>query len=433
MISCIQNGNRRMKTRVEPDGSLGTPAEAGLGGIHVVSATEAAEETVENRVYDLRLGRDDSDGFFRDVTEFSERFLKAIERRAGTSIDAYASYVQIELREAERSRGEYELDLLLLGLALGRYLGASEHTSGAAVAFSRELYWLRREARWTKALVDLGRAAIGQWFIAPAIGRPAKPGPLTLERFPRLVDWLQATGEFEQEIRRLNNWKSFLGSLAKDDAERWMRVSVEAFEWFEREAEAALGSYTAGVSEFLSGPYAHRWIREDHIFCGRPRVEYHLAMLATEIMNRGLRERFEKMHKKIVLVPSCMRQKAAENCKAKFTGVDIKCAGCDPSCTINRITQKMRLQGAAVFIVPHSTAFSRWLERWQREPDTGVVAVACLLNILPGGFEMRARRIASQCVPLDSPGCQKHWRRKRVPTETNEERLVQIVAATPGA
>jgi hypothetical protein len=93
------------------------------------------------------------------------------------------------------------------------------------------------------------------------------------------------------------------------------------------------------------------------------------------------------------------------------------------------MTRRMRSLGAKVYLVPHSTGFSRWLDRWQREPDTGVVAVACLLNILPGGYEMRARQIPSQCVPLDFPGCHKHWRSKAIATSLNEERLVQIVAS----
>ena len=76
----------------------------------------------------------------------------------------------------------------------------------------------------------------------------------------------------------------------------------------------------------------------------------------------------------------------------------------------------MRGLGAEVYLVPHATGFSRWLARWQREPDTGVVATACLTNILPGGYEMRARSIGSQCVPLDFPGCRKHWRRDRLAT-----------------
>jgi hypothetical protein len=280
-------------------------------------------------------------------------------------------------------------------------------------------------------VADVARAVLSRYFLAPAIGRNGKQEPLSLVRLSRLINWLQATGEFDQEVRRLNNWRSFLATLPEGDGRRWMEASVELFAWFEREAAAALGEYTAGVEGFLSTEYAGRGIREDQIFCGRPAVEYHLAMVATELMNRGLRRKFEQMRQKVVLVPGCMRSKSAGECRARICGVDISCSACDPSCTIHRITSQMRELGAKVYIVPHSTGFTRWLERWQHEPDTGVVAVACLLNILPGGYEMRAREIPSQCVPLDYPGCEKHWRRERLSTELNEERLVQIVASPP--
>jgi len=104
------------------------------------------------------------------------------------------------------------------------------------------------------------------------------------------------------------------------------------------------------------------------------------------------------------------------------------CTACDPQCNVNRITRRMRNLGAKVYLVPHTTGLSRWLDRWERELGTGVTAVACILNVLPGGYEMRARRIASQCVPLDYPGCKKHWDREGIPTAVNEDRLVQIVA-----
>jgi hypothetical protein len=377
-------------------------------------------------VYDLRLGAANSEAFYPDVAQFSDRVLTAIKRRTGSSMDDYASYVQVELREAVRSRGEYDLDLLMLGMALGRYTGAAESTPGWAIALAQELYWLRREALWTRSWADLGRAVFGRFFLWPKIGRKPTSARHSPDRLPLLIDWLKATGEFEQETRRLNNWRSFLGTLSADDAQRWMDISAELFDWFEAEAALALGKYTAGLDKFLAKEYAHRGIREDQIFCGRPAVEYHLAMVATEVMNRGLRPEFERMHKKVVLVPACMRGKSASACRARVIGVDITCSGCDPSCSINRITRRMRAVGATVYLVPHSTGFSRWLERWQHEPNTGIVAAACLLNILPGGYEMRARRIPSQCVPLDYPGCQKHWRRDRLPTELNEERLVQI-------
>jgi len=266
----------------------------------------------------------------------------------------------------------------------------------------------------------------------PRIGRKPTDGGCSLDRLSRLIGWLQATGEFEQEAMRLDNWRSFLGTLPHAEAVHWIETAADLFAWFQREADRTLGAYTRGVTGFLAGEYAGRGCREDQIFCGRQPVEYHLSMVATEIMNRGLREQFECTPQRVVLVPACMRGAKAGSCRARTSGSDIACTACDPACAVNRITRRMRRQGAKVYLIPHSTGFSRWLERWQRAPEAGVVAVACMLNILPGGFEMRARGIASQCVPLDYPGCRKHWSRKGIPTSLNEDRLVQIVAGTAG-
>ncbi|MGA7244111.1 MAG: DUF116 domain-containing protein, partial [Terracidiphilus sp.] len=186
---------------------------------------------------------------------------------------------------------------------------------------------------------------------------------------------------------------------------------------------------TKGVNRFLFGEYARRGCREDQIFCGRPPVEYHLNMLAAEVMNRGLQNSFERTTRKVVLVPACMRGAKAAICKSRIHGVDMTCMACDPDCAVNHITQHMRKLGATVYLVPHSSGFSRWLARWEREPGVGVTAVACMLNILPGGYNMRSRRIASQCLPLDYPGCKKHWDPKGFATTINEDRLVRIIVA----
>jgi hypothetical protein len=294
----------------------------------------------------------------------------------------------------------------------------------------RELFELRRSLSLMKPVADLLRAVVTRYFLISRIGREAtgkRPLPVAL---PRLIEWLHATGEFEQEAMRLHNWRSFLDTLTQEEAARWIETAIELFDWFESEADRALGSYTSGVSGFLAGEYAWRGCREDQIFCGKEPSEYHLGMVAAEVMNRGLRAEFERTAKKAVLVPACLRGAHFGACRALVSDADITCAACNPDCTVNRITQRMRDLGATVYLVPHATGFSRWLERWQRTPEYGVVAVACLLNILPGGYEMRARGIASQCVPLDFPGCKKHWSRRGIPTGLNEDRLVQIVTGS---
>ncbi len=410
---------------------------------------KSRETVAPDLIYDLRAGSSSSDSFYADVARFSDVLLAEIDLRFGNAIRGYGDYVQSTLKEPPRSFGEYSIELLTLSLALWRYSDTAENAPVWALDWARNLLWLRRHSAALKPLADLARAAItrrslmrrigngkrtltmGKEEVAPSGLRsidPAETGPGLFARLPRLIEWLEATGEFEQESIRLANWLRFLNTLPKPESSHLVGTAMNLLQWFRREADIALGVFAPGVQEFLETEYRDRGCREDQIFCGKDTVEYHLNMVASEIMNRGLRADFERTAHRVVLVPGCMRGAFADSCQGSTAGTDIQCVGCSPQCTVNRITQRMSSVGAKVFIVPHSTGFSRWLARWQREPDTGVMAAACLLNIMPGGYEMRARGISSQCVPLDYPGCRKHWRPDGIPTQINEEQLVRIVA-----
>jgi len=59
---------------------------------------------------------------------------------------------------------------------------------------------------------------------------------------------------------------------------------------------------------------------------------------------------------------------------------------------VNRITQRVLKPSAKAYLAPYTSRFRRWLDRWEREPDIGVTAVACMLNILSGGHDMRSTR-----------------------------------------
>jgi hypothetical protein len=385
---------------------------------------------IHPHVYDLRRGNHNSDGFFDQASTFSNEILPVIEARAGALLDGYSRHAQEFLCETPRSRGEYAIDFLTLGMALRRYEGAAQSTSRWVVEFARELVLKRSQSQHFKPTLDWLRGGIARYFLAPGVKRKAKKHGGAVERLARLIDWLNATGEFDQEAMRLNNWRGYMAQLKPDKATWWLRIAGDVFDQFETKAAASLGSYTRGVESYLRHEHPQRRWREDMFLCAKPAVEYHLNILAAEVMNRGMREDFEHTAKKIVLVPTCMRGKKNRNCMAHVDGVDITCAACDPDCAVNRVTRRMRALGATVYMVPHASGFSRWLRHWQSS-GAGVAAVACLLNILPGGYEMRKLGIASQCVPLDFPGCRKHWDSVGIPTALNEERLVQLVAMPP--
>jgi len=387
----------------------------------------SAEHSNPRLVYDLRGNEGSSDAYYAESKAIADALVDRIEQCAGVVLDDYGRFVRESLLEAPRSRGEFAIELLTLGMALKRYESASVETPRWVVALAQCLLWVRRRSQILKSMADATRAVIAKLFLMPAIGSQPTPSGSAVERLASVIAWLKATGEYEQEVLRLSNWVKYLGTLGTYDAAECMNSASELFERFEREAAERLGPYTQGVGVFLKGEYTRRGCREDSLFCGRAAAEYHLNMIAAEVMNRGLRASFERTGRRVVLVPACMRGAKVAHCRAHIDSVDTTCTACDPQCTVNRITRRMRGTGAEVYLVPHSSGFSRWLDRWEREPGVGVTAVACMLNILPGGYEMSARGIASQCVPLDYPGCRKHWDRVGIPTAVNEARLVQIV------
>ena len=389
-------------------------------------ATAAAEAICSaQHVYDLRAGKSSSDVFYATASRVADEAVAEIETNAGVLLDGYQRYVQ-SLAEAPRSWDEYAIEFLTLGMALHCYEGVAENTPGWVVRLARWLTRARSRAGIAKPLLDWIRAGIAKYAFAPALGSAAQKSASAAVRLARLVEWLEATGEFKQESRRLRNWTSFLAQFEPETATHWLHVADEIFEEFEWDAAETLGCYTQNVSPFVKREQlSPRW-REDLLFRSKPAAEYHLSMVAAEVMNRGLREDFERTQKRVLLVPTCMRAKR-DACRARVNGVDITCTGCDPECTVHRITKRMGAKGIPVYMVAHASGFSRVLKRWE-QTGTGVVASACMLNILPGGYEMRERQIASQCVPLEFPGCRKHWDEKGFQTSVNEERLVQIVS-----
>jgi len=242
------------------------------------------------RVYDLRSKDGSSDTYYDEVMRFADAVLAGIEARAADVLDGYSHHVRKKLCEAPRSRGEYALDLLTLGMTLRLYARTSRETPRWRVVLAHELLLLCRHSAWLKPAVDRLRCLLFKGYRADSLksshghaasaNGTARDGAKPLSRLPNFIEWLDATGEFEQEAIRLENWRSYLATLEPSDAGRWMEVAGELFDSFKHEAASALAVYTQGVEKFLSTEYAHRGCREDQVLCGKTAAEYQLNMVA---------------------------------------------------------------------------------------------------------------------------------------------------------
>lgn len=336
-------------------------------------------DNLEVITYSLKNGEKSSDEYYRAAATFTDEVLLESEAVVGELVSSFGNYVEAVWPQNRRTREEYILEVLLLGTLWRIYSDDS---------------------------------------------------PFTPEHMERLLKWLSSTGDFTQEVKRLEMWKEFLASRTPEEVTDYLASAVTFAVWFEVRSEDVLGCFTSNVERFLREVLPRYNWREDVIFCGRRRVEYHLNMVGAELMNRAFRKSFANTGKKAVLLPACMCLQPEEECKAYSANPGLKCAGCSEACRVNQLAKLGEIYGFSVLVIPHqSSVYPDPTKNPAIDNNTGVIGVACVINLLGGGWMLKDLGIPAQCVLLDYCGCRNHWHEKGIPTEINVARLLDIIGA----
>ena len=124
-------------------------------------------------------------------------------------------------------------------------------------------------------------------------------------------------------------------------------------------------------------------------------------------MNRSFKSDFDKRPRKALILPGCMRSSNG-NCRAKETNLGLKCIKCTENCNINQLTVMGKEYKFEVYIVQHeSSAFSKSTRKDRDE--LGIIGVACIPNLIAGGWKSEYLNIPAQCVLLEQSTCKNHW------------------------
>ncbi|MDI7277138.1 MAG: DUF116 domain-containing protein [Anaerolineae bacterium] len=372
--------------------------------------------------YSLRGSASQPDAYFCDVAATAGRVLAEGARRFGPWLDAFQAHLAAG-REGPRTHGECIYELLTLGVLWRVYAGRAA-SAWAPLGLLTGLTHLRRRTVRLKPGIDRLRGVLGWLFLRPA--RPCPPPP-SLAGLDALLRWLAASDVFEQAARRLRAWRGFMATLPPKDALAVLAGADALANWFEVYSVEALGRYTPHVERFLAEVHPrYRW-REDVQLCGRQRVEYHLCMIGTEILNRAYRAAFLAAPRKAVLLPPCMRAQPEGLCQARPTPLGARCAACTPGCRIREITSLGQERGFAAMILPGELAVFSQRSRPSEGNALGVVGVSCVLTNADGGWQAQELGIPAQGVPLDYCGCVWHWHERGLATEVNQRQLLRAL------
>jgi hypothetical protein len=378
--------------------------------------------------YSLHDSKEASDKFYKCLEAFTDEVLSEIHSLTCDITKNYIAYLKQNGGSRLCSTQEHGFELLVLGTMWDIYSGDAGNLGEVPAQLLTGFVALRKQGGVLKPGLDFIRGILSTIFMSPDLYDHLYRLDISLEHLDKLLDWMAASGEFNQEVIRLRKWEGYLHTLPEDKAKDILASAITLAGWFRIRSEEVLGQYTERVDRYLNERRHDRYWREDVIFCGRRRVEYHLNMVGAGIMNRIYREGFKNTAGKAVLIPACMRRLPPDECKGRTDAGGFHCVGCTPECSVFRLTAMGRKYGFSVHVVSHESSISknRSHEAYLNK-DTGVVGVACVLNLISGGWLLDGMGISAQCVLLDYCGCKNHWSRENIPTEINIKQLKKVL------
>ena len=375
--------------------------------------------------YSLANNLQDSGSFYADLSVFTDSVLEVLEPEAEGFVKDYCDFITENRIETLRSQKEYVVEFLMIGIYWNNYSGNSSKTGIFSERLLQKLYKQRKRFPKYKNEIDTLRGFLMYVFLEK--NRHTPSARFEHRGFISLLNWLNATGEFNEEVLRLRNWDAFCKTKSESYIAGLLETSVLFAEQFSGNGKKMLGRYLQNLGDFHQNSLPEYKYREDYFLAGRQENEYYLNMFAAEVLNRGLKKGFTETKKKVLLLPTCMRKEPATGCKAKSDGKELVCTACSAECNIGKVSSEMKEQGITSYLIPHSSEFSKFLAKWKDCPDTSLVGVACVLNLITGGYEMKRLGISSQCVFLDYCGCKKHWDKDGIATTLNVNQLKNIV------
>ncbi len=376
--------------------------------------------------YTLRADDNCSDQYYKDISNFTDQVLAEAKQLSQPIMKDFLDYIQQTGRENPRSQAEYIFELLSLCVLWNTYARNACNSNRRPQSLLAGLAKLRKRNEYLKPGIDFVRGILATLFLFRQSNDDNEIPTPTLDNLNCLLSWLEATGDFTEDVKRLHTWRDFLST--NKEAAQVLSIAIGLADWFKTHSLEALGAYTPNVDEFLEKTHpTYQW-REDVIFCGRQRVEYHLNMLGTEIMNRVFRDQFLRTERRIVFVPPCMRAKPEGECEAQSTPFGQRCAACTSSCRVNQVHKLGEKYNFDVFMIPDElSVVSDSKMKAQNDHQLGLVGVSCPLTNMSGGWEMRRLGIPAQGVLLDYCGCPWHWHKEGIPTDININQLLHIL------
>ncbi len=374
--------------------------------------------------YSLSAGQETSEQYYSEISTFTDKVLLKGRSLLQAAIDDH----QVKMySERNTFFEEGLLEILAFGVYWRLYSKPALEMKKTAAELLAAINRLRDTKVKVKFVLNYVKGILSTLLISKINYCTNAPIP-DLQGIEKLIIFLKATGEFNQEVKRFESWLEYFRQIGVDETRQVMTTAISFGDWFQKESTGVLMKFTPKVQHFLNNKLSsHKW-KEDYIFCSSRAVEYHLNMVGAEIMNRIYHDDFLKRKDRVLMLPHCMTNPVQGKCKAAAVGKGYICKACSEVCQVNSISKFGSQNKLKVMLVPHESSIaSTKTDQSLFTGSSGVIGVSCVLNLISGGWMLEEKGAIPQCVLLDYCGCRNHWHERGIPTRLNEKQLMKLI------
>lgn len=325
---------------------------------------------------------------------FSQEIVCGLRSRHEPIIDAYADYIKENSPENPRSIEEYCIEFIMLGVFWRSYTALADSVSdkdlNRLILLSNPQY---QKGLFKSINQKQKKQLIERIVTAKPSGRTSLRHP-ALDEFEHLLLWLTAIGEYDQEVRRLLNWRDHFMKLTEREALEVIGSAIRFADVFNRECRLALPpvEFTNAkknriMVQFLPG-----------------QAEYYLNAIGVAVINAANRETFLSKPRKAILLPASLCAREAVYCRSKPSGLGYQCDSCTGTCQASSVFELgIRHQIEVYLVRDGSSLFKDSIVRGNTKEDLGVLAIAPLSEQISTTWKLKALDIAPQCLFLSPP------------------------------
>ena len=360
--------------------------------------------------YNLKGKSVNSNAYYEKLKAVSNRIKNLLFDYGKIQIEEFMIYVVKNNIEDLRTKDEYAIEFLMIGAMLKDYRKYIKKINKGTLRLFK-IFNKLREGKSLNRNIDKIRGYLISNILMKEVSENDNYD------INILINWMEASGDFKEEVYRMKVWGDFLKVKDEEYKRKFFKQSLSIAESMCNICDGTIGLYIKQLDIFLKKAKNKYKNREDLIYCTKGKVQYYFNMVSSQIMNEVYSEQFLQCKDKKIFAPGCMRQ-VKSKCKAVEGEYGLRCKRCSANCNINKLNNLMENRYIDVCIIPHETIINKIDVKDKNKIE--IIGIACIPNLMSGGWKALRLGFIPQCVLLDYSGCSKHWLDKEKMTEINE-------------